>query len=164
MVVASVLFVITYAFASIYKAKGFLSLLVEYGIVLPRNFFVLCGVCLLFGVLAFAVCWLLVKLFLTVFKIYIIPYSEALFVSLLIFACRNILLGCLNLIILFYPVAFAWCSELFFVVTTFPFIAILYYVFDKFYIHISAAPAIFKSYCIFWGIIFALRLFVGIGL
>lgn len=163
MTLACAIFALTYAFASIYQAKSFLSLLGQYSIVLPRNVMLLLLCSLFIGGVMLAVYAVIVKLFLTIFKIYTIPYSEALFVTLLVFSVRNLLLGCLNLVILFSPVAFTWGSGLFFILSTLPFVVILYYIFDKYYIHISASPLIFKTYCIFWVIVLVLRLFVSFG-
>lgn len=161
MTLACIIFALTFAFASIYQAKGILSLLGQYSIVLPRSIILLLLSCLVLGGVMLAVYAVFVKLFLTVFKIYTIPYSEALFVTLLVFSARNLLLGCLNLVILFCPVAFVWGSGLFFLLATLPFVVILYYIFDKYYIHIAASPVIFKSYWIFWVIVLFLRLFVS---
>ena len=164
MWLASSIFVLSYAFASLYSAKGFLSMLVSYySIVIPKNFVVTAICCLLFGLVALGLFALCIKFFIFVFKIYIVPYSEALFITLLVFTGRNIILGCLNLLIVFNPVFYTWGGPLFFLLATIPFIGLLYYIFDKYYIHVSASPNIFKVYCLYWLILLAVRIFIGMG-
>jgi len=165
MFIACFAFVITYAFASIYKAKGFLGSIGEYyAIIVPQNVLTTICCCLVFGLLLLAIYALFTKVFLTLFKIYTIPFCEALFITLLVFSLRNLLLGALNLIINFYPFVYVWGAPLFFVLTTVPFAGLNYYFFDKHYIHASAAPNVFKLYCLYWLILIVLRIAVGFAI
>lgn len=165
MSVASGLFVVTYAFVSIYSVQGFLSMLAsDFSVILPKNFFITALACLLFGAIMLGIYAVFTKLFLTFFKVYTVPYSEALFITLLVFSLRNLLLGCLNLIIVFYPVVYAWGSQLFFLLATIPCIALQYYIFDKYYIHASASPNIFKVFCFYWGVLLLVKVAIGFGM
>ena len=165
MIIACVVFALTYAFASIYKAKSFLGLIGElFSVTIPQNLLTTLCCCLVFGLCYLAIFALFTKVFLTVFKIYTVPFSEALFISLLVFSLRNLVLGGLNLIIDVYPFLYVWGAPLFFVFATVPFAGLNYYLFDKYYIHVSAAPNIFKLYCLYWLILLALRVFVGFAI
>ena len=165
IILSCVIFVLTYAFVSLYATKGFLSALASfYSIILPKSFFMTLIFSLFFGLLALGLYALFIKIFISIFKVYIIPYSEIFFLTLLIFSIRNLILCCLNLIILFNPVVYVWGGQLFYILTTLPFVGLLYYIFDKYYIHVSASPNVFKVYCLYWAVIIVLRLAIGFGI
>lgn len=160
MLVACIVFTVTCAFCSIYKVKSFLSYLTQYYFVVSRNVLVTSICCLVFGCIVMALLILFTKLFFGVFKIYTISQREAVFVSLLIFSARNLLLGCLNLLIVFMPHMIVF-AKLFFLVTTMAAWAAVYMVYDKYYLHVSVAPAFFKLHFIYWGVITLVSILSG---
>ena len=102
----------------------------------------------------------LTRVFFAVFKIYTVPHREAVFISLLVFSVRNLILGCLNLLVVFLPPMIS-LAKIFFLVLTMAAFAVIYAIYDKYYLHAKAAPAFFKLHLLYWGAITLVSLLTG---
>ena len=160
MFVAYLAFVLTYAFSGIYKVKSFLSYVTQYLFDVPKSWLLTAGCCIVFGFIGMVLFVVLTRVFFAVFKIYTVPHREAVFISLLVFSVRNLILGCLNLLVVFLPPMIS-LAKIFFLVLTMAAFAVIYAIYDKYYLHAKAAPAFFKLHLFYWGAITLVSLLTG---